>query len=127
MSGTVTDLTALTAADTAARVAAGDVSAVEVTRAHPGADRVDPALHAFLYVDVEGALAAATVDDARVAGSRLGPLAGVPLALKDVLTMRACPRPAALASSTAGDPRTTRPSSAGCARPGRPAGKDEHG
>ncbi len=93
MSGTVTDLTSLTAADTAARVAAGDVSAVEVTRAHlDRIEEVDPALHAFLYVDVEGALAAATaVDDARLAGSGLGPLAGVPLALKDVLTMRGVP------------------------------------
>jgi aspartyl-tRNA(Asn)/glutamyl-tRNA(Gln) amidotransferase subunit A len=62
------------------------VSATEVTQAaleRIGA--VDDSLHAFLVVDHEGALAAAaSVDSRRLAGERLGPLAGVPLALKDV-------------------------------------------
>jgi aspartyl-tRNA(Asn)/glutamyl-tRNA(Gln) amidotransferase subunit A len=66
---------------------------VEVTRAH--LDRigaVDPAVHAFLYVDGERALAtAARVDAKRAAGEALGPLAGVPLALKDVLTYAGAP------------------------------------
>ena len=49
---------------------------------------VDGAVHAFLHVDAEGALAqAARVD----AGELTGPLAGVPLALKDVSSPRACP------------------------------------
>ncbi len=82
------ELTRLTAAETAAAVAAGAVSAVEVTRAH--LDRivtVEPELHAFLHVAGIGALAAAAdIDRRRAAGERLGPLAGVPLALKDVLT-----------------------------------------
>ncbi len=93
MSATMTGLVRLTASETAARVAAGDVSAVEVTTAH--LDRiatVDPVLHAFLHVDSEGALAAAgDVDRARASGAALGPLAGVPLALKDVLTTRGIP------------------------------------
>src|SRR5690606_33588999 len=63
-------------------------SAEEVTRAH--LDRisaVDPQVHAFLHVDADGALAAArAVDQRRAAGDDLGPLAGVPLALKDVFT-----------------------------------------
>jgi aspartyl-tRNA(Asn)/glutamyl-tRNA(Gln) amidotransferase subunit A len=47
---------------------------------------------AFLHVDTEGALAAAAAVDAkRAAGDRLGPLAGVPLALKDVLTQQGIP------------------------------------
>ncbi len=88
-----TDLTRLTAADTAAKVAGGEVSAVEVATAH--LDRiaaVDDRVHAFLHVDREGALAAASaVDAARAAGEPLSPLAGVPLALKDVLTQRGIP------------------------------------
>jgi aspartyl-tRNA(Asn)/glutamyl-tRNA(Gln) amidotransferase subunit A len=89
----VTDLTRLTAAETATAVASGDVSAVEVAQAH--LDRigaVDERVHAFLHVDTEGALAAAqAVDIARAAGGTLSPLAGVPLALKDVLTQKGIP------------------------------------
>src|SRR5580704_4182344 len=88
MAAEPTQLTQLTAAQIAAAVAAGEVSAVEVTRAH--LDRiaaVDPDVHAFLYVAGLGALAAAEdVDRKRAAGEILGPLAGVPLALKDVMT-----------------------------------------
>jgi aspartyl-tRNA(Asn)/glutamyl-tRNA(Gln) amidotransferase subunit A len=82
-----------TAADLASLIATGDASAVEVTQAH--LDRiaaVDGSVHAFLHVDAEGALAAAAAVDAkRAAGSPLGPLAGVPLALKDVLAMEGVP------------------------------------
>jgi aspartyl-tRNA(Asn)/glutamyl-tRNA(Gln) amidotransferase subunit A len=89
----VTDLVRLTAAETAAVVASGEASAVDVTQAY--LDRisaVDGSVHAFLYVDTEGALRAArAVDDKRAAGVPLGPLAGVPLALKDVLTQAGVP------------------------------------
>ncbi|MCW2667020.1 MAG: glutamyl-tRNA(Gln) amidotransferase, subunit [Frankiales bacterium] len=84
-----TDLTRRTAAETAAAIAAREVSAVEVAQAH--LDRiaaVDDRVHAFLHVDAEGALAqAARVD----AGELSGPLAGVPLALKDVLCQEGIP------------------------------------
>ncbi|MEV0393071.1 Asp-tRNA(Asn)/Glu-tRNA(Gln) amidotransferase subunit GatA [Polymorphospora rubra] len=87
------DLTRLTATEIAAHVAAGEVSAVEVTRAH--LDRiaaVDERVHAFLHVDADGALdAARAVDARRAAGEELGPLAGVPVAVKDVLTTRGVP------------------------------------
>jgi aspartyl-tRNA(Asn)/glutamyl-tRNA(Gln) amidotransferase subunit A len=94
VSGAVTsDLVRLTAAQTAAAVAGGEVSAVEVAQAH--LDRiaeVDERVHAFLHIDTDGALAAAgAVDAARAAGARLSPLAGVPLALKDVMTQRGIP------------------------------------
>ena len=86
-------LTRLSATELAEAIAAGEVSAVEVTRAH--LDRiadVDDRVHAFLHVDDEGALAAAAAVDAkRASGETLGPLAGVPLALKDVLAMRGIP------------------------------------
>jgi len=49
-------------------------------------------VHAFLVVTAERARAQADdIDRRRAAGEHLGPLAGVPLALKDVLTMRGAP------------------------------------
>lgn len=89
----MTDLTRLTAAETADVVATGKASAVEVAQAH--LDRigaVDEKVHAFLHVDTEGALdAARAVDERRAKGEKLGPLAGVPLALKDIFTTKGIP------------------------------------
>jgi aspartyl-tRNA(Asn)/glutamyl-tRNA(Gln) amidotransferase subunit A len=85
----MTDLVRMTAAELAAAVAAREVSAVEVARAH--LDRIaeiDDRLHAFLQVDAEGALVQAGRVDA---GELAGPLAGVPLALKDVIVTRGVP------------------------------------
>ncbi|WP_242454567.1 Asp-tRNA(Asn)/Glu-tRNA(Gln) amidotransferase subunit GatA [Bailinhaonella thermotolerans] len=69
-------------------IASGEVSAVEVTQAH--LDRiaeVDDKVHAFLHVATESALAQARdVDARRAAGEELGPLAGVPVAHKDIFT-----------------------------------------
>ncbi|GGO92980.1 Asp-tRNA(Asn)/Glu-tRNA(Gln) amidotransferase subunit GatA [Wenjunlia tyrosinilytica] len=89
----MSDLTRLTAAETAEAVASGKTSAVEVAEAHLARiDAVDEKVHAFLHVDREGALTAArAVDDKRAKGETLGPLAGVPLALKDVFTTRGIP------------------------------------
>jgi aspartyl-tRNA(Asn)/glutamyl-tRNA(Gln) amidotransferase subunit A len=89
----MSDLTRATAAELGRLLAARDVSSVEVTQAHlDRIDKVDGAVHAFLYVDTDAALAAAgAVDDRRAVGETLGPLAGVPLALKDVLTQRGVP------------------------------------
>ena len=80
-------LTDLTATDLAERLASGEVSSREATQAHLDAIAAhDEALHAFLHVDPEGALAAADeVDRRRSAGDALGPLAGVPIAVKDLL------------------------------------------
>ncbi|MER7582981.1 Asp-tRNA(Asn)/Glu-tRNA(Gln) amidotransferase subunit GatA [Kitasatospora sp. NPDC097691] len=81
------------AAETASAIAKGDVSAVEVAQAHlDRIDAVDKKVNAFLHVDTEGALAAArAVDEKRAKGEELGPLAGVPLALKDVFTTKGVP------------------------------------
>ncbi|HVE63712.1 MAG TPA: Asp-tRNA(Asn)/Glu-tRNA(Gln) amidotransferase subunit GatA [Mycobacteriales bacterium] len=89
----MSDLTRLTAAETARIVRDGEASAEDVTQAHlDRIAKVDEKVHAFLHVDAEGAIAAARrVDERRAAGEQLGPLAGVPLALKDVFTMEGVP------------------------------------
>jgi aspartyl-tRNA(Asn)/glutamyl-tRNA(Gln) amidotransferase subunit A len=87
------DLTRLSAADLAARLSTGDVSSVEATQAH--LDRivaVDGAVNAFLHVSTEDALATARgVDSRRAAGDELHPLAGVPIAVKDVVVTKGMP------------------------------------
>ncbi|MFL0578555.1 Asp-tRNA(Asn)/Glu-tRNA(Gln) amidotransferase subunit GatA [Dietzia sp. 179-F 9C3 NHS] len=92
MTGT-TDLTTATAAELAARIAAREISSEEVTRAH--LDRiaeVNDQINAFLHVGADEALDAARAVDARIAsGERVGPLAGVPVALKDVFTTTDAP------------------------------------
>ena len=74
-------------------LAKGEVTSTELTQAH--LDRisaVDPSVKAFLHVDSDGALdQAAKVDADRSAGKSLHPLAGIPLALKDVLTQEGIP------------------------------------
>ena len=88
-----TDLTRLTAAETAGVVASGEASALDVTEAH--LDRitaVDGDVHAFLHVDEDGARdAARRIDARRSAGEELGPLAGVPIALKDLIATEGLP------------------------------------
>ena len=82
-----------TAVDLAGKIRSGELSSVEVTQTH--LDRiaaVDDQVHAFLHVDSARALATAARVDAKIAaGEQVGPLAGVPLALKDVLTYSGAP------------------------------------
>ncbi len=83
------DVIRLDAATLGAKIAAKEVSSTELTRAC--LDQIaetDGSYHAFLHVAEEHALAeAARVDAAVAAGEPLpSPLAGVPLALKDVFT-----------------------------------------
>ena len=89
----MTEIIRQTAADLATKISSGELSAVEVTQAH--LDRigeVDDRVHAFLYVDGERALATAARIDAKIAaGEPVGPLAGVPVAAKDVFTYSGAP------------------------------------
>lgn len=87
------DLIRQNAATLASAMQAGEISSVEITQAClDRIDDVDQRVHAFLHVDREAALeSAARIDSERAAGADLGPLAGIPLALKDVFTMRGVP------------------------------------
>ena len=82
-----------TAAQMSAALEKGETTSVELTKLH--LDRiadVEPQVKAFLHVDGESALKqAAAVDADRANGKKLGPLAGIPLALKDVLAQEGVP------------------------------------
>jgi aspartyl-tRNA(Asn)/glutamyl-tRNA(Gln) amidotransferase subunit A len=82
-----------TAAELAALVRAGDVSAVEVTDAHlERIEALDGEVRSFLCVAADTARAAAAeVDAARARGDELGPLAGVPVAVKDMFCTKDLP------------------------------------
>ncbi|HMV75520.1 MAG TPA: amidase, partial [Microthrixaceae bacterium] len=82
-----------TAVDIAAGVRSGELSALEVLDEH--LERValrESEIHAFNHLTEEAARAAATELDRRVAaGEDPGPLAGVPVALKDNLCTEGVP------------------------------------
>lgn len=81
------------AAELARRIASGEQSAEEITREHlDRIEAVDGAVHAFLAVDGDRALATArSVDERRAAGEALFGLAGVPIAVKDLLSYQHLP------------------------------------
>ncbi|WP_104126005.1 Asp-tRNA(Asn)/Glu-tRNA(Gln) amidotransferase subunit GatA [Cryobacterium sp. Y57] len=89
----MTYLTKLSAAALSELLVGKQVSAVEATRAHlDHITAVDTDLHAFLHVAGDDALdAAAKIDARRAAGEVLNPLAGVPIAIKDVLATQDMP------------------------------------
>jgi aspartyl-tRNA(Asn)/glutamyl-tRNA(Gln) amidotransferase subunit A len=108
--GTPEGVVGLPAAELARKLAAGEISSVEAVQAHldriraTDGDPLDPAdrsrgkagLNAFLHVDAEGALAvAAEVDAARARGEELPELAGVPVAVKDLIVTKGQPTTAA--------------------------------
>jgi aspartyl-tRNA(Asn)/glutamyl-tRNA(Gln) amidotransferase subunit A len=80
----VHDLTAIELRD---RIAAGQIGSVEATRAVlERIERVDPTVGAYLSVFRDRAIQAAETVDRRIAaGESVGPLAGVPVAVKDVM------------------------------------------
>jgi aspartyl-tRNA(Asn)/glutamyl-tRNA(Gln) amidotransferase subunit A len=94
------ELTRLTAAAMADGLRAGTFSARELVDAHLDlVDRQDRALHAWVFVDADGARARADAADAELVAARatpgamadLPPLHGIPVALKDLVVTRGQP------------------------------------
>ncbi|HET7472011.1 MAG TPA: Asp-tRNA(Asn)/Glu-tRNA(Gln) amidotransferase subunit GatA [Candidatus Limnocylindrales bacterium] len=87
----MTDLTRLLAHEMTDRLRAGDVSSRELTEAHlDAAEAGNHALNAWLTIDRDGALAGADAADERLrAGAGdAHPLLGVPVALKDLISVK---------------------------------------
>ena len=74
-----------------------ELSSQEVAQAYlEQIDRVDPQVHAFLHRDDDDFLAQANASDKRRAeGNTLGPLDGIPVAIKDVISVQGQPLTAA--------------------------------
>jgi aspartyl-tRNA(Asn)/glutamyl-tRNA(Gln) amidotransferase subunit A len=80
----MTSLTDLTIADAGAKLAAGEISAVELTDAHVAAvERIRP-LNAFITETLDLARSRAAESDARRKQGQAGALEGIPLAIKDL-------------------------------------------
>ena len=80
-----TELTELTIADAGAGLAAGDFSARELAQAHLDAMAAARNLNAYMAETPDKALAMADqADERRSQGAGLGPLDGIPLAIKDL-------------------------------------------
>lgn len=69
----------------AAMLASGETTSVEITQAYlDRIEAVEPKVDAYITVDAKGALEqAAKVDAKRAAGEKMGPLAGIPIGIKD--------------------------------------------
>src|SRR5262245_2361102 len=82
-----------TAADLLAALSRGDVTSEALTAAFlPAIRERDPKVSAFLHVDEAGALEQSrAVDAKRRRGEPLGALAGLPVAVKDVLCVKGQP------------------------------------
>ena len=82
----MTDLTSLTIVEASDLMERGEATAVDLLRAH--LDRIeatDAAVHSYVLVMADSAMVEAEASAARAAsGSRLGPLDGVPVAVKDL-------------------------------------------
>ena len=94
----MTSLTRLHAHEMAARLRSGEISSRELAEAHlAAAERDNHALNAWLTIDRETALEQADAADARLAAARgegdgaldrLHPLLGIPVALKDLISVQ---------------------------------------
>jgi aspartyl-tRNA(Asn)/glutamyl-tRNA(Gln) amidotransferase subunit A len=85
----VTELCDLTATELARRLRAGETSSAEIAAScRSRIDLVDDRVKAFLARTDELAAEQAAAADARIAGGDAPPVAGIPLALKDVLSTK---------------------------------------
>src|SRR4051794_35209730 len=86
------DLTRVTATGLLAQLNAGEIRSEELVRAYLDRSERLKRLNVFVHLDRENVLAQArSIDAARKSGQKLGPLAGVPVAIKDVLCVEGEP------------------------------------
>src|SRR5215813_199875 len=79
-------------------MAAGTLTSAELVKFYLGRiERHNPALGAVISVSRDAAEQAATADQARAAGAELGPMAGIPVLIKDNISVAGSP-------ATAGSP-----------------------
>jgi aspartyl-tRNA(Asn)/glutamyl-tRNA(Gln) amidotransferase subunit A len=85
----MTDLTSLTIAEARTKLAAREISAVELTDAYLKAiDAVNPVINAYVTTTPEKAREMAKASDARIAAGKAGALEGIPLGIKDLFATR---------------------------------------
>ena len=87
-------LTSRSITELSSLLASGEVSPLEVTRAYLNRiEQLNPELNAYITLAPEPALAAAREAEEKIhTGQYLGPLHGVPLAVKDLFLVRGLPR-----------------------------------
>jgi len=80
----MTELTKLTLAEARSKLAAKEITSVELTEAHLAAAKASDKLNAYVTLTPDVALEMAAASDARIAKGEAGPLEGVPLGVKDL-------------------------------------------
>ena len=98
LGGTGLDPDTATVAALRQALADGALTATELTAFYSSRiDRLNPALHAVIRVSPQAAAEARACDDARARGAAPGPLAGIPILIKDNIAVAGMP-------ATAGSP-----------------------
>lgn len=80
----MTELTKLTLAEARAKLAAKEITSVELTEAHLAAAKASDKLNAYVTLTPDVALKMAAASDARITKGEAGPLEGIPLGVKDL-------------------------------------------
>lgn len=91
------DVTKLTAAELSTKLSSGELTSEELTvQSLERIDALEPKLNAFISVDADRAIEQAkAVDAKRAKGAELSPLAGIPVAVKDLFCYQGLPTTAA--------------------------------
>lgn len=85
----MSDLTRLTIAEARGKLAAKEISAVELTDAYLGAiEAANPVINAYVTVTPDIAREQAKASDARIAAGNAGALEGIPLGIKDLFATK---------------------------------------
>jgi amidase len=105
--GTAIDAARATVAELRAALAAGTLTALGLTEFYLSRiERLDPLLHSVITVSGDAPAEAQARDEARAGGAAAGPLAGIPVLIKDNIAVRGMPATAgspALAGAEQGD------------------------